>query len=94
MIAHSAEEVSKAADRLATGTLADFSRAMQALGRGDLEAAHARVDIVPVVANSRDEVGAWRRASMRCRTKSRAPRSACTAPATGSGRRARSHRDQ
>jgi signal transduction histidine kinase/CheY-like chemotaxis protein len=57
MIAHSAEEVSKAADRLATGTLADFSRAMQALGRGDIEAAQARIDIVPVIANSRDEVG-------------------------------------
>ena len=57
MIAHSAEEVSKAADRLATGTLADFSRAMQALGQGDIEAAQARIDIVPVIANSRDEVG-------------------------------------
>ena len=57
MIAHSAVEVSAAAKRLASGTLADFSRAMQALGRGDLDAAHARVDIQPVVANSRDEVG-------------------------------------
>ena len=57
MIAHSAVEVSTAAKRLASGTLADFSRAMQALGRGDLDAAHARVDIQPVIANSRDEVG-------------------------------------
>ena len=57
MIAHSAVEVSAAARRLASGTLADFSSAMQALGRGDLDAAHARVDIQPVVANSRDEVG-------------------------------------
>ncbi|MEI8312615.1 MAG: ATP-binding protein, partial [Verrucomicrobiota bacterium] len=57
MIAHSAVEVSATARRLASGTLADFSSAMQALGRGDLDASHARVDIQPVVANSRDEVG-------------------------------------
>ena len=47
MIAHAVGEVAEAADRLATGTLADLTRAMQALGRGDLEAAHARVDIEP-----------------------------------------------
>ena len=58
MIAHSADEVSVAAKRLASGTLRDFSNAMAALGRGDLEAAHASVDIVPVVARSRDELGA------------------------------------
>jgi signal transduction histidine kinase/L-asparagine transporter-like permease/ActR/RegA family two-component response regulator len=57
MIAHSAVEVSSAAKRLTSGTLNDFSNAMQALGRGDLDAAHARVDIRPVVVNSRDEVG-------------------------------------
>ena len=57
MIAHSAVEVSGAAKRLASGTVADFSTAMQALGRGDLDAAHARVDIRPVIVNSRDEVG-------------------------------------
>jgi len=57
MIAHSAVEVSAAAKRLTAGTLADFSSAMQALGRGDLDAAHARVNIQPIVANSRDEVG-------------------------------------
>ncbi len=57
MIAHSAVEVSNAAKRLTSGTLNDFSNAMQALGRGDLDAAHARVDIRPVVVNSRDEVG-------------------------------------
>ena len=58
MIAHSADEVGAAAKRLATGTLRDFSNAMASLGRGDLEAAHAAVDIVPVVARSRDELGA------------------------------------
>ncbi len=57
MIAHSAVQVSEAAKRLASGTLSDFSRAMQALGRGDLAAAHAHVDIQPVVPNSNDELG-------------------------------------
>jgi len=57
MIAHSAVQVAHAADRLASGTLADFSRAMQALGHGDLQAAHARVDYQPVAIHSRDELG-------------------------------------
>ena len=57
MIAHSAVEVSAAAERLAVGTMADFSRAMTALASGDLDGASARVDFVPVVATSRDEVG-------------------------------------
>lgn len=57
MIAHSAVEVSRAADRLATGTLADFSRAMTALASGDLDNAQARIEFRPVVATSRDEVG-------------------------------------
>jgi signal transduction histidine kinase len=57
MIAHSAVEVSRAADRLAVGTMADFSRAMTALAGGDLDGASARVDFAPVVARSRDEVG-------------------------------------
>jgi amino acid transporter len=42
MITYSATEVTKAAKRLTSGTLRDFSLAMAALGRGDLEAAHAR----------------------------------------------------
>jgi diguanylate cyclase (GGDEF)-like protein len=58
MIGHAVEQVSDAADRLATGTLADFTRAMQALSVGDLNAAKARIDVVPVHVNSRDEVGA------------------------------------
>jgi two-component system, sensor histidine kinase len=57
IIAHSAEEVSKAAHRLATGTLADFSRAMLALGRGDLSGAHTRIDIEPLAVTSKDEIG-------------------------------------
>jgi diguanylate cyclase (GGDEF)-like protein len=57
MITYSAKEVSAAAKRLTRGTLRDFSLAMTALGRGDLEAAHASVNIVPVKPNSRDELG-------------------------------------
>ena len=57
MITYSATEVSKAAKRLTTGTLRQFTRAMAALGHGDLDAAHASVNIVPVKPNSRDELG-------------------------------------
>jgi amino acid transporter/signal transduction histidine kinase len=57
MIAHSAVQVSKAAEHLVKGTLADFSRAMRALAAGDLEAAKARLDLVPVIIHSHDEVG-------------------------------------
>jgi signal transduction histidine kinase len=57
MIAHSALQVSQAVDRLVKGTLADFSHAMQALGRGDLDQAYARVEVIPVEVTSRDEVG-------------------------------------
>ncbi|HMH64816.1 MAG TPA: amino acid permease [Rhizomicrobium sp.] len=57
MIAHSAVEVSQAADRLTRGILADFTRAMQSLGRGDLDGAYVGGAFVPVIVNSRDEVG-------------------------------------
>jgi len=57
MITYSAQEVSAAAKRLTWGTLREFTLAMQALGRGDLQAAHASVNIVPVKTNSRDELG-------------------------------------
>lgn len=57
MITHTATEVSAAAKRLTSGTLREFSHAMAALGRGDLDAAHASVNIVPVKINSHDELG-------------------------------------
>ena len=57
MIAHSVTAVSSAAQSLAVGTIAEFSRAMSALGRGDIDGAHARVDITPVHVHSNDEVG-------------------------------------
>ena len=61
MIAHSAAEVASAAQRLAYGTVADFTRAMRALGDGRLDQAHARVDRTPVRVNSRDELGVMAR---------------------------------
>ena len=57
MITHTATEVSEAARRLTSGTLKEFSHAMGALGRGDLEAAHVSVNIVPVKFLSHDELG-------------------------------------
>jgi diguanylate cyclase (GGDEF)-like protein len=57
MIAHSADQVSEAARRLALGTVREFANAMDALGQGRLEAAHATVDLIPIVVNSRDELG-------------------------------------
>jgi len=58
MIGHAVEQVSTAAGRLATGTLADLTRAMRALSVGDLEGATARVDVIDVRARSQDELGA------------------------------------
>ncbi len=57
MIGHSATEVGLAARRLTRGTLRDFSEAMRALGRGDLDLAYARVNFEPVVVRSNDELG-------------------------------------
>jgi diguanylate cyclase (GGDEF)-like protein len=58
MIAHSAQQVADGADRLARGTLSQLTRAMESLGRGDLDGAHASVDVEPVRVHSNDEVGA------------------------------------
>jgi signal transduction histidine kinase/ActR/RegA family two-component response regulator len=57
MIAHATMQVSTAAERLAKGTLAELTRAMQALAAGDLDAAHAHAEVVPVIVTTRDEVG-------------------------------------
>ena len=46
-----------AAERLASGALADLNRGIHALGAGDLENAHARIAIEPVVVRARDEIG-------------------------------------
>jgi diguanylate cyclase (GGDEF)-like protein len=58
MIAHSTTQVAEAARRLTQGTVADLTRAMRALGSGDLDKAWARVQTEPVVVASQDEVGA------------------------------------
>ena len=57
IIAHVATQVSEAARRLTSETLHDFSRAMTALGNGDIDAAYASIDIAPVLIHSRDEMG-------------------------------------
>ncbi len=57
-IAHAATQLADAANRLARGTLADLTRAMEALAAGQLEEAHARVDEKPIVVHTRDEIGA------------------------------------
>ena len=58
MIAHSTTQVAEAARRLTGGTIADLTRAMRALGSGDLDQAWARVQTEPVLVSSQDEVGA------------------------------------
>ena len=58
VIAHTASQVAAAADRLATGTLADFTRAMENFASGDLEGTSDRVDTRHVVVHSADELGA------------------------------------
>ena len=57
IIAHAMVQVSDAADGMAKGAIASFSNALVALGRGDLDAAHARVTVTPVKVHSNDEVG-------------------------------------
>jgi diguanylate cyclase (GGDEF)-like protein len=58
IISHATQQVARAADRLARGTLAEFTTAMQALSEGRLSAAHARVAVGPVHVRANDEVGA------------------------------------
>jgi diguanylate cyclase (GGDEF)-like protein len=57
IISHATQQVAQGADRLARGTLADFTRAMQALSQGRLREAHASVEVSPVHVRARDEVG-------------------------------------
>ena len=58
MISHAATSIARAADELASGALADLTRAMHALEHGDLDAAHARAEVNPIKVHSRDELGA------------------------------------
>jgi len=57
MITHTATEVSEAAKRLTSGMLKEFSHAMTALGRGELDSAYVSADIAPVKILSHDELG-------------------------------------
>ena len=57
IIAHSADEVSKAARRLAFGTVRELALAMEALGEGRLEATHVAADLAPIKVTSSDELG-------------------------------------
>jgi amino acid transporter/signal transduction histidine kinase len=57
MVAHSARQISNAAEQLVKVTMQDFARSMQSLGLGDLTDIEVRVDFVPVIVNSREEVG-------------------------------------
>ena len=57
IIAHAMVQMSDAAAGMAKGAIASFSNALLALGRGDLDAAYAKVSVVPVKVHSNDEVG-------------------------------------
>jgi diguanylate cyclase (GGDEF)-like protein len=57
ILAHAMVQVSQAATAMATGAMASFSNALLALGRGDLDAAHAQVNVMAVKVHSGDEVG-------------------------------------
>jgi diguanylate cyclase (GGDEF)-like protein len=58
MIGHAVGQVARGAERLATGTLAEFTLAMEALGAGELSRARATLDVEPLVVHNRDEIGA------------------------------------
>ena len=57
VIAHAVGEVTRAAERIACGMLADFLDAMKALEAGNLEKAYVHIDISPVIVHSQDEIG-------------------------------------
>ena len=55
MIAHTAEQVTKAAKTLGSGTLRELRDAMASLAAGNLRDAHASVEVDPVKIHTRDE---------------------------------------
>ncbi|OYU71171.1 MAG: hybrid sensor histidine kinase/response regulator [Alphaproteobacteria bacterium PA2] len=57
IIAKSAEEIADRAEQMASGAVLNFSKAMTALGKGDLDAAHFTEPMTPMVVRSRDELG-------------------------------------
>jgi diguanylate cyclase (GGDEF)-like protein len=57
IISNAVSGIAAAARRLAEGTLAELTAAMQALGRGDLETAKTAAEVVAVRVRTRDELG-------------------------------------
>jgi signal transduction histidine kinase/L-asparagine transporter-like permease/AmiR/NasT family two-component response regulator len=57
IISHYALQISDRARLLTTGAMQDFSNAMAALGRGDLDAAYVEANFTPLPVKSRDEFG-------------------------------------
>jgi diguanylate cyclase (GGDEF)-like protein len=57
IVSHAVGAIAATARRLSDGTLSDLTAAMQALGRGDLDAAVARTEVSPLQVRSRDELG-------------------------------------
>lgn len=82
IIANAVEGIASAARRLAGGTLAELTGAMEALSRGDLEAAQAKSELTPVVVHTRDELGEMAARSTACRPRWAGPRRRSTRPAT------------
>jgi PAS domain S-box-containing protein len=58
LIVHAVQQVSEGANRLATGTLADLTRAMGALAAGDLDQAHTDAEYPVIRVTTLDEIGA------------------------------------
>ena len=57
IIANTAEEIAERAEQMASGAVLNFSKAMTALGEGDLEAAHFSEPMTPMAVRSKDELG-------------------------------------
>ena len=57
IVSNAIDEIVVGATRLAGGTLAELTRAMQALSRGDLDGARAGAVVIPVKVREHDELG-------------------------------------
>ena len=87
IVSHAVGEIAAAARRLAEGTLADLTAAMQALSRGDLEAAQAQGELVPVRVHTRDELADMAISFNRMQGEVGRRRRPSTSPARSSARR-------
>ncbi len=57
IVVETATEISNAAQKIAKDVVKEFSKALRALGKGDLEGAKLSVQPVPVAVRSQDELG-------------------------------------